>query len=231
MDIIPLSSGSSGNCYVVKLESGPAIMIEAGLPFSDLQRSLWDNDLKLSEIDRCFISHKHGDHAKATQDLLDRQISISMPYKTVGALGLDHDLVEHLRERRTYHYDTYTVKPYGLEHGAVINYGYLVLDQSGEQLFYATDALKQDFIFRDITHLMIEVNYQDKYLQSSDNFFHQKKSIETHTSLKTAVDYFSKIDKSRLKEIWVIHLSSTYADTSHVKRRVQEETGAEVYIA
>jgi len=58
MNIHTLASGSKGNCYVLEHE-GNYLMIEAGIPFSKLQKELWRLGASVSSLDGCLISHSH----------------------------------------------------------------------------------------------------------------------------------------------------------------------------
>lgn len=58
MKIKSLASGSSGNSYVIE-EGNDIILVEAGLSKKKLKESLWDNDITISNIDTCLLSHAH----------------------------------------------------------------------------------------------------------------------------------------------------------------------------
>ena len=58
MKIIPLSSGSHGNSYVVKAGKD-TILIEAGLPSKKLKEGLWDYDVDVANLSLCLASHQH----------------------------------------------------------------------------------------------------------------------------------------------------------------------------
>ena len=58
MKIIPLSSGSHGNAYLIKAGEDN-ILIEAGLAPNDLKERLWSKGANLADIDNCIISHLH----------------------------------------------------------------------------------------------------------------------------------------------------------------------------
>lgn len=235
MKIKPIRSGSGGNCYLVgRDDQSPALLIDAGLPVSKIKKGLWKHNTDLSNIDACLISHEHGDHTKGVEGLLKSGVKILMPGESRKALGLENEgLVREAEIKRSsdsYSYGRCRIRPFPLDHGNVTNFGYLISSGS-DHLFYATDTVKIDFIFKGLTHLMIEVNYQDKYISEADNLVHKKTAIKTHQSLGTALEYLDKADLSNLKEIWVIHLSKSNANRAEVKRQIQEKTGVMVKIA
>lgn len=56
MEIEVLGTGSSGNCYLVKIGNA-TLMLECGLSFKTIQKKL---NYKLTrEVDACFITHEH----------------------------------------------------------------------------------------------------------------------------------------------------------------------------
>ena len=61
MEIEVLGTGSSGNCYKVKIGKA-TLLLECGLPYKVIQKKL---NFKVSEIDACLVTHEHMDHAKA----------------------------------------------------------------------------------------------------------------------------------------------------------------------
>jgi phosphoribosyl 1,2-cyclic phosphodiesterase len=63
MNIIPLQSGSNGNCYYV--ESGnTALLFDAGISVRKAQERLARYDRMLTQVDAIFVSHDHSDHTR-----------------------------------------------------------------------------------------------------------------------------------------------------------------------
>ncbi len=64
MQITSLSSGSSGNCYLV--QSGPTnILIDSGLSASQTERYLAERGVPIASLDAIFLTHDHSDHIKS----------------------------------------------------------------------------------------------------------------------------------------------------------------------
>lgn len=56
MEIEVLGTGSSGNCYKVKIGKA-TLLLECGLPYKAIQKKL---NYKLTrEVDACLITHEH----------------------------------------------------------------------------------------------------------------------------------------------------------------------------
>lgn len=239
MKIIPLSSGSHGNAYVIKKDDD-VLLIEAGLGSNDLKEKLWDNDLNLKDIDNCIISHLHQDHSKSAGFLTRRGINVLMTQSTItGVFGktVREDRVYYLEPNKTYRMDNFVVKPFDLSHDNTPTVGFLVMHKPSEELlFYASDTMYLAYKPKRVHYWLVEVNYQEKYLEEAieegrlnrDNMRRIKKA---HMSLKTAIEFFEAQDLSKTKEIWLLHLSDRNSNADEVKEEIQKATGVEVYIA
>ena len=239
MKVIPLSSGSRGNSYVIK-NGDDLLLIEAGLAANDLKEKLWDKDLNLKDIDNCIISHLHQDHSKSAGYLTRNGINVLMTQSTIsGVFGkkIREDRVYYLEPNKTYRMDNFVVKPFDLSHDGTPTVGFLVMHKpSKELLFYASDTMYLAYKPKGVHYWMVEVNYQDKYLEEAikegrmdrDNMRRIKKA---HMSLATAIDFFKAQDLSDTEEIWLLHLSDRNSNADEVKEEIQKVTGAIVEIA
>ena len=63
MLVIPLQSGSNGNCVYVEA-GGRRLLFDAGISGKMAQRRLADFDRSICDVDALFISHDHSDHAR-----------------------------------------------------------------------------------------------------------------------------------------------------------------------
>jgi len=85
VEISSLASGSSGNCYRLTDGSTP-LLLECGISFKEIKKKL---NFRTSEIAACLITHEHGDHAKAVNDLMKAGIDCYMSKGTKEALGIE----------------------------------------------------------------------------------------------------------------------------------------------
>lgn len=53
-----MASSSKGNSYYLS-DGETSLLIEAGLKKNNLKESLWVNEIRLSGIDGCIVSHEH----------------------------------------------------------------------------------------------------------------------------------------------------------------------------
>ena len=58
-----------------------------------------------------------------------------------------------------------------------------------------------------------------------------RRLVKSHMSLENFIEFLRANDMSRVRQIYLLHLSDGNSDAEGFKRRVQQETGAEVYIA
>ena len=64
MKISVFSSGSSGNCELIRTEN-LNILIDAGITKKQIDDNLLEYDLTLNDIDVLLITHEHSDHVKS----------------------------------------------------------------------------------------------------------------------------------------------------------------------
>ena len=69
MKISVFSSGSSGNCELIRTEN-LNILIDAGISKKTIDENLLEYDLTLNNIDVLLITHEHSDHVKSLVSLL-----------------------------------------------------------------------------------------------------------------------------------------------------------------
>ena len=109
--------------------------------------------------------------------------------------------------------------------------GYIVHSKTtNEQLFFATDTYKITVNPQGVDYLIIEINYQKEIVNRLVNEGILEASIRSrllfsHYELSKALNWLKRIDKSRLKRIYVAHLSSGHSNAEEIKKAVVSETG------
>ena len=83
---------------------------------------------------------------------------------------------------------------------------------------------------------MVEANYSERIInQRKDNnpiaSDMKIRIMKNHFSLENVKKFLRANDLSKLKEIWLLHLSDANSNEKMFKREVQEVSGKEVYIA
>lgn len=228
MDIKILASGSSGNAYLIG-DGRTRLLLDAGIPFKRIQIGC---GFKTSSIDACLVTHRHGDHAAAIPKLLQRGITV---YSNADVAGL-HEGVQELAALKEHSIGTFRILPFEAEHD-VHCYGYQVTSTAtGEKLVYITDSAYVRYTFTGLTHIMIEANYDEDIMLGNVRdekipFSLAERVAGTHMSIDTLIDLLRANDMTKVRQIYLLHLSDNNSDAERFKQQVQQETGAEVYIA
>ncbi len=234
IDIRVLASGSTGNCYFVT-DGSTSLLLECGISFKEIRRGL---NFRTSEIAACLVSHEHKDHSKAVADLCKAGIDVFMSPGTYRALGLgdiNHRIFE-IQARQQFNIGTWTVLPIETEHDAEEPLGFLLANQTGDKLLFATDTYYIRYRFKGLTHLMLECNYAADILQRNVDSglvpaAMEKRIWRSHFSLEHVKEFLRANDLSKVRQIWLLHLSNDNSDEERFRREIQGLTGKEVYIA
>lgn len=227
-----LASSSKGNCYHVTDGSTP-LLLECGIPFKDIQRKL---DFKTREIKGCLISHEHKDHSKAAADVMKAGIDCYMSQETAEAIEAAGHRVKIIKAQQQFTIGTWTILPFETQHDAAEPLGFLMANQTGEKLLFATDTYYIHYKFQNLTHVMIETNYAADILQANVDAglvpaAMKNRLLQSHFSLDNVKEFFKANDLSQVKEIHLLHLSDGNSDADKFKREIQQLTGKPVYIA
>ena len=232
MNIKVLASGSSGNCYI--LSTGDSmIMIEAGIPWKKIQQKL---NFKAHEIDFALISHAHGDHAAHLKDVIKAGIDCYMSLPTAEALGVaSHHRAKIIKPMERFVIGSWAILPFPTEHDCPGSLGFLLANKSGEKLLYATDTFYLRFLFKGLTHIMVEANYSIDILREnvragSLDAGTKNRIVKSHFSLANVKEFLKANNLSLIQEIWLLHLSDGNSDAERFRREIQSLTGKPTYI-
>ena len=237
MDIEILASGSKGNCYKIKT-NGTTLLIECGISFKEIQKKL---KFKMHEIDACLITHSHRDHAKAVKDMLKSGIDCYMSYGTAEELEvLNHHRTKIFNHNGNHIYvnemiNNVYVKAFHTVHDTKEPIGFVIADGEDNKLVFMTDTAYSPYKICGMTHLMIECNYDKKTLDDNSkqgllNLDLRNRIVSNHMSLETVIGFLKANDLSRLKKIYVMHLSEHNSDEELIKSEIQKITGKSVVI-
>lgn len=232
IEIVSYASGSTGNLYTVS-DGLTTLLIECGLPWKKIQQLL---QFKTSGIAGCLVSHCHGDHSKAARDVMKAGIDCYMSKGTMEALDISGHRVKVAKAREQFSVGTWTVLPFETQHDAAEPLGFLLADQDGDKLLFATDTFYVRYRFQGLTHIMVECNYAADILRANVEAGTvpvelKNRLLKSHFSLENVKEFLKSNDLSKVREIHLIHLSDGNSDAARFKREIQELTGKMVYIA
>jgi len=195
MQITCLGSGSTGNSYIVHQE-GYTYLLDAGVNIRKIT-----SNVNLNELDFCFISHEHKDHALNLEKLENR-----LEYLYYGKNINDFQKMSYKAENK----GKIKIYAFPIEHGKCKNAG-LIVETENECLLYATDftICKYNLKHFRFTHLMVELNYDDELMKVAEKNLKRLRQINTHMSFNGLKTFISKcINTQLLEEIILIHLST-----------------------
>ena len=163
-------------------------------------------------------------------------IDCYMSRGTAEALGVSGHRLNIIKAKQQFRIGTWAILPFETQHDAAEPLGLLLANQDGEKLLYATDTYYIRYQFSGLTHIMIEANYSLDILKKNVEDGSVPKELKTrllksHFSLENVKQFLRANDLSRVREIWLLHLSDGNSDAERFKREVLELTGKPTYIA
>ena len=231
IEIKALASSSRGNCYHITDGVTP-LLLECGISMKEIRKGL---GFKTSGIAGCLVSHEHADHSKSAKDLINAGIDIYTSQGTIDALELVGHRVHVVKAKQQFNVGEWIVMPFDVQHDAVEPLGFLLANEAGDKLLFATDTYYIKYKFKGLTHIMVECNYSAEILNRNLNSglvpaAMKKRIMQSHFSLENVKEFFKANDLSKVHEIWLIHLSDLNSDAARFKREIQELTGKMVIV-
>ena len=230
MQIKIIASSSMGNCYLVS-NGDSSLLIECGTTIKKIRQAL---DFKLSSVSGCLVTHEHQDHCKAVRGVMRAGIDVFTGKGTIDALKLTGHRVKPIEAKKRFEVGSFHIMPFGTIHDAAEPLGFL-LASHGEKLLFATDTAYIPHKFKGLTHIMIESNYQTEILQrnienGSISIAQKNRLLFSHFESSNVLKFLGDNDLSKLKEIFLMHLSAGNSDAMAIKRAVMILTGVPVHI-
>lgn len=238
MEIEVLGTGSSGNCYKVKIGKA-TLLLECGLPYKVIQKKL---NFKISEIDACLVTHEHMDHAKAVKDLMKAGVDCYMTKGTAEALKVKgHRLNTFRKDDKGQGYcwkffSDIQILPFEAVHDVAEPVSYFIKTRDDkESLVFVTDTAYLKYKIPECDVLMIECNYVKAKLDENVRLGNintnlRNRIVKNHLSLESLVEALKAASLDRCRKIYLLHLSDGNSDEKLIKRTIQETTGIEVVV-
>lgn len=226
-----LATGSSGNCYKVT-DGVTSILLECGINYKKIQQKL---NYQTMDIEGCLVTHEHNDHKAGIKDVLKHGINCYMSAGTKEGIRIDHHRIKVVENKRTFKIGTWTILPFDVQHDVNEPFGFLLQNQAGEKLLFATDTYYIKYRFNGLTHLMLECNYCQSVIEEnvkSGRIHHamKKRVMRSHFSLENVIEFLKANDLSKIQEIWLLHLSDNNSDEQLIRSEVAKLTGKMIYI-
>lgn len=220
-----ISTGSSGNCYLLQADNGETLILDCGIGIKEIKKGL---DWNIKDVAGVLCTHKHLDHSKSLGNFKKMSIPVFAPYQ---------------RNYNKKNYGGFTIYPFPLQtldgnwthtdaNGEPCPiFGFLITHPEMGKMLYITDCELIKWKFNDINHVLLGVNY-DKDLVDKDNDPKIKHVFRGHLSIDTACDFVRANYSDSLQNVIMCHLSSENADRdSFVEKMKKVACGANVDIA
>jgi len=227
MRIRVLASGAKGNCYSVS-DGETSLLLECGIHQKQITAELCQ--MGVPGIDACLVSHEHNDHSKAVKDLIELGVPCYMSYATAEALGVaGKPGITELGPGGWLPIGSWLVVPFPDIPDAKGPFGF-VLHSGEETLLYASGMVCMPPVITGITHLMMDYSMKEEVYVGDTDRQPKHRVMWNHQSLEAVLKYVRKIDRSKLQELYLLHLSDNNSDKVEFQKAVGAATGARVHV-
>lgn len=226
MNVKCLGTGSSGNAYALTDNNGKILLLDCGLSIKEIKAGI---DFRVSDIVGCVVTHDHSDHSKAADDLKHMGIPVARPYMESVVVGNYGDFI--IRFFRLDDSEGHFVHS-NADGSECPIYGYMIMhDKEPLKLLYITDCQFIKWRFKDVTNLIIGIDYADE-LVPDDNRAKQLHIYSGHLNIDNACDFIKVLDRDKtLKNVIVGHMSSTASDRNLFSEKLIRVTESDIYFA
>lgn len=218
MRFISLASSSSGNAYIVE-DAQTRLLLECGLTRKKLQQLMGFN---ISDVAGALVSHEHKDHSRCAPDLVKAGIPVFMSEGTADALDLEG--VTYVRHGEQFAIGSVDIVPFNTFHDAAEPLGFVLKSRiDGDVLVFATDTVNLAYQFPGVTMLAIEANYDKDILARAEKLPEKVRHriTNSHMEIQTLCRYLRELDMSKVREIYLLHLSDAMSDERWFISRVR----------
>lgn len=220
MRILPIASGSSGNCIYVG-DDTTHILIDAGISGKRIEAGLNMAGITGKELDAVFITHEHIDHI-AGLGVLARKYDVPI-YSTLGTIqgivccksvgDIDEELFQRVNRNENITVGSLMIQAIPISHDAADPLCFRISNEK-QSVAVATDmGCVQDHVIeslRGLDAILLEANHDVNMLQVGPYPYYLKRRIlgdKGHLSNEASGRMLSALLHDDLKYIFLGHLS------------------------
>lgn len=147
-----------------------------------------------------------------------------MTLSTALALKFQGHRLRFVIPRRQFKAGAFKVLPFETEHDCPGSVGFLISDGT-DKILFATDTFYISNRFTNLDIIAIECNYSEETMTPGLHPVRLKRLYKSHFSLENVIKFLKANDMSSVREIFLIHMSQTNADTEYFKSEVEKAIG------
>lgn len=225
------ASSSRGNMYVLETEE-EALLLEVGLSISQIKKHL---GFDFKKIKGCLISHEHGDHSKAVKEIAKLGIDVYSSQGTFKTLNLEGHRFIPVKDKQQFKISNFNILAFKTQHDAEEPLGYLI-QANGEKFLFATDTYYIRYKFKGLNYIALECNYSEQVLEENIENGIIPASLATrirrsHFSLENVIEFLKANDLTKLKVLYLLHLSDSNSDVNLFREKISEVYNGNIVIA
>jgi len=212
------SSGSSGNCYLIKSEN-TAVLVDAGISGKKIYEGLETTATPREQLAALLITHEHSDHTKSIKTLMKREKSLKAYANALTWGQINSEICEEQKEifetGDTFLVGDITIKTFHVSHDAAEPVGY-TFSSEGKQISIVTDTgcMSEEIIseIMEADILILEANHDVDMLKIGRYPWFLKQRVlgeEGHLSNVAAGETILRLLSESEKERYILlaHLS------------------------
>lgn len=225
-----ISTGSSGNCYLLQADNGETLILDCGIGIKEIKKGL---DWNIKDVVGVLCTHKHLDHSKASLEMCRMGFHTVLPYM----IASKSETLTYKLKKTNFDISAFALTTVdgrwthtNADGTECPCYGFLITHKEIGKLLYITDTELIKWRFKGINHILLGVNY-DKDLVDTDNP-KANHVFRGHLSIDTACDFVKANDSDSLQNVIMCHLSSENADKdSFIEKMKNAVNGVNVDVA
>jgi ribonuclease BN (tRNA processing enzyme) len=198
-----LATGSKANCYVLKRDNGEMLILDAGLPISEIKKGI---GFDVANLKGAVITHSHKDHSLSAEKL--KQLTpVWEPY-----------LSEQKRQHT--HLGDFDIQCFDLPHNGVENRGFIIR-VDGQTICYMTDLeyCPYSLTSQNIDTMIVECNYMMNLVP--DDLPNLQHKVLGHCELDTTIGILQGSLRT-LKHIILVHMGQGTLDREKAMGRIRD---------
>lgn len=250
-----LASSSSGNCFILDFEIKGChnlIMIECGIPLTQIYRKCNEFGIRFADIKLCLITHAHSDHSRSAKDLQRLNIPIFAHKATLQALNIVGSIILPNEPKNLL--NGLYLMGFEVEHDIEGALGFII-KTANETVIFVNDSKywKTNLINFKPNYVFIECNYDNKVVYAQYHLLKKQlstpqiykdselkemrvevkqheRNINSHMSLKGTIRNLKTLNLRYCKSIFLMHLSDSYANEYKMKNEISSTFGIKTYV-